>query len=62
LETCRAAGIAVLAFEAGKTLLLERQSVEPLAKENKISLVAWDGAQRSARPTLPDDSSSHPAG
>jgi len=43
LETCRAAGIAVLAFEAGKTLLLERQSVEPLAKENKISLVAWYG-------------------
>ena len=42
LETCRAAGINVLAFEAGRTLLLERPSVEILAKKSKISLVAWD--------------------
>ena len=41
LEACRAAGITALAFEAGKTLLLERPAVETLAKKSKISLVAW---------------------
>jgi hypothetical protein len=41
VETCRAAGISALAFEADKTLLLERESVEPLAKKHKISLAAW---------------------
>jgi DUF1009 family protein len=28
----------VLALEAGKTLLLEREACEPLAKKNKISV------------------------
>lgn len=36
LETCAAAGIAVLAFEAGKSLLLEQETCETLAKKNKI--------------------------
>ncbi len=38
-ETCAAAKIAVLALEAGKTLLLEREACEKLAKENKISVI-----------------------
>jgi UDP-2,3-diacylglucosamine hydrolase len=47
LETCRAAGISALAFEADKTLLLEKEMVEPLAKKNKISLAAWADETRS---------------
>lgn len=39
-ETCAAAKISVLALESGKTLLLEREACEKLAKENKISVVA----------------------
>jgi DUF1009 family protein len=39
LETCAAAGISVLAFEAGKTLLLEQDACERLANANKISLM-----------------------
>jgi DUF1009 family protein len=38
LETCAASGISVLALEAGKTLLLEREICEKLANKNKISL------------------------
>jgi DUF1009 family protein len=38
LETSARAGIAVLALEAGKTLLLEREACEQLAKKNKISV------------------------
>jgi UDP-2,3-diacylglucosamine hydrolase len=49
LETCRAAGISALAFEADKTLLLDRESVEPLAKKHHISLTAWAG-QMPAKP------------
>ena len=37
-ETCAAAKIAVLAIEAGKSLLLERQACEQLAKDHKISV------------------------
>jgi len=40
LETCRDAKISVLAFEAGMTLLLEKEIVESLARKNKISLTA----------------------
>src|SRR5262249_9695679 len=36
LETCASAGISVLAFEAGKSLLLEQQTCEQIAKKNKI--------------------------
>jgi DUF1009 family protein len=39
LETCIAARIRVLAVEAGKTLLLDRDQIEPLARKNKISVV-----------------------
>lgn len=38
LETCAGAGISVLALEAGKTLLLERDTCEKFAAKNKISL------------------------
>jgi DUF1009 family protein len=38
LETCAASGISVLALEAGKTLLLERDTCEKFAAKNKISL------------------------
>ena len=38
LETCAAAKISVLAIEAGKALLLERETCEALAKKNKISV------------------------
>jgi UDP-2,3-diacylglucosamine hydrolase len=37
-EICAAAKISVLALESGKTLLLEREACEKLAKENKISV------------------------
>ena len=37
-ETCAAAKISVLAIEAGKSLLLEREACEALAKKNKISM------------------------
>jgi DUF1009 family protein len=40
LEVCADAGVAVLAFEAGRTLLLERDSVESIARQHRISLVA----------------------
>jgi UDP-2,3-diacylglucosamine hydrolase len=38
LDTCAASGVAVLAVEAGKTLLLEREACEQIAKRNKISI------------------------
>ena len=39
LEVCASVGVAVLAVEAGKTLLLEREACEALAKKNRISVV-----------------------
>jgi DUF1009 family protein len=39
LETCAAAGISALAIESGRTLLLEQETCEELAKKNRISLV-----------------------
>jgi len=42
LETCQAARISVLAFEAEKTLLLERPEAETLARKHKITLASWD--------------------
>lgn len=39
LETCARAGISVLALESAKTLLLEQEACERLAKENSISLM-----------------------
>ncbi len=38
LEVCAAARISVLAFEAGKSLLLEQDTCERLANKNKIAL------------------------
>lgn len=38
LETCAASGISVLALEAGKTLLLERELCERIAQKNNISV------------------------
>lgn len=38
IEVCRDAKISVLAFEPGKTLLLEKDLVEELARKHKISL------------------------
>jgi UDP-2,3-diacylglucosamine hydrolase len=38
LETCAAAGVAVLALEAGKTLLLEAETCEAFARQKKIAL------------------------
>jgi DUF1009 family protein len=40
LKTCRDANISVLAIESGKTLLIDREEVEALAKKNKIGVVA----------------------
>lgn len=42
-ETCASARIAVLALEAGRTLLLEPELCEQLARKHKISLVTVPG-------------------
>jgi DUF1009 family protein len=39
LETCAAAGVAVLAFEAGRSLLLEQEDCETRAKKHKLSVL-----------------------
>jgi hypothetical protein len=39
LETCVNARISVLAFEAGKSLLLEQEICEQIAKKNKIAVM-----------------------
>ena len=41
IESCQAARIAALIFEAGKTLLLEKPEAEALARKHKITLAAW---------------------
>jgi hypothetical protein len=38
LEVCAKSGVAVLALESGKTLLLEQETCAQFAKKNKISL------------------------
>jgi DUF1009 family protein len=38
LQTCAGARIAVLAFEAGKSLLLEQEACAQLAAKNKITV------------------------
>jgi hypothetical protein len=40
LEACAAARISALAFEAGKSLLLEQETCESLARKHKIALTA----------------------
>jgi DUF1009 family protein len=49
LETCAAAGIAALALESGRTLLLEQQACETLAAKNRISLTTVGSSAREAR-------------
>jgi hypothetical protein len=44
LQTCREAGIRALAFESGKTLLLERAQAESLARRYRITLMALSAA------------------
>src|SRR5207249_6699666 len=39
LETCAASGISVLAFESGKSLLLETETCATLARKKKISVI-----------------------
>ncbi len=41
LETCAAAGVNVLALEAGRTLVLEQDEVEALARKKRVTLVTW---------------------
>ncbi|HEX3988481.1 MAG TPA: UDP-2,3-diacylglucosamine diphosphatase LpxI [Verrucomicrobiae bacterium] len=41
MEICASAKITTLAFEAGKTLLLDQDLVESLAKKHKITVAAW---------------------
>ncbi len=39
LETCAASGVAVLALEAGRTLLLEQETCAQLADKHRISVI-----------------------
>jgi len=39
LETCAAAGVAVLAFEPGRSILLEREKCESLCRSKKLVLL-----------------------
>ena len=43
LETCAAAGVSVLAFKAGRSLLLEREACEEFCRSKKISLTTFEG-------------------
>lgn len=47
IETCAAARISVLALEAGRTLVLERDVVDGLLRRHKISVVAVPGDEKS---------------
>lgn len=40
IETCADAGIAAMAFEGGKSLVLEQEEVEQLARRRKVTLMA----------------------
>jgi UDP-2,3-diacylglucosamine hydrolase len=40
VQTCAESGVAVLALEAGKTLVLEEEEVAELARRQKVSVVA----------------------
>ena len=39
IEVCRNSGIDVLAFEAGKTIILERDEIEAAVKKNRLALL-----------------------
>jgi len=38
LETCARSGVAVLAFESGRSLLLEQEVCAALAERNKLAI------------------------
>jgi DUF1009 family protein len=40
VQTCAENGVAVLALEAGKTLVLEEEQVAELARRQKVSVVS----------------------
>jgi len=40
VQTCATAGIVALAFEGGRSLLLEEEEVEPLARSHRLTVVA----------------------
>jgi DUF1009 family protein len=40
LQTCQQANVAVLALEAGSTILLDREQVEAWAKKHAVTLLA----------------------
>jgi hypothetical protein len=44
VETCVASGIGVLAFEPGRALLLERDSVEGLVRRKGFALLSTPAA------------------
>jgi DUF1009 family protein len=44
IETCAVARISVLAVEAGKSLLLEREQMDALIARHRVSVAATDGA------------------
>jgi UDP-2,3-diacylglucosamine hydrolase len=41
VQTCAAAGIQALVFEAGRALLLDRTEVQKVARQKGISIAAW---------------------
>ncbi len=45
LEICAASGVRVLAFEAGRTLLLEQDAVEKIVRQRGLSLLTVAGAE-----------------
>jgi DUF1009 family protein len=49
LQTCAEAAISVLAFEAGKSLLLEQASCAVIARQEKISVTTVRGIEEAAQ-------------
>jgi DUF1009 family protein len=47
LEICVSARISVLALEAGRTLLLEQERVEALAKEHRLAVTVVEGSPKA---------------
>jgi len=47
IETCAAARISVLALEAGRTLVLEQDVIEPFARKHGICITTWSEERKS---------------
>lgn len=45
VEQCAGSGVAVLAVEAGRTLLLEKAALEELARRRQVAVMTFDAAQ-----------------